>query len=96
MVLFIKQPLSYSILNRFHDNIRDALWENVFERVLQLLPLNFLGDSTLELMFTSLIQKATLCLIHLHGFHLLLLLSLLLFIETTSFILTNLIERSIP
>ena len=57
------------------DHLRDVPWEDIFNSVLLLLPVNFVSRFRLELMYTSLIVSIRSNLTHLHGFQQLVLLS---------------------
>ena len=59
-----------------HDHLRDVPWQDIFiPSVLLLLLKNFVSGFRLELMYISFIENIRSCLIHLHSFQLLVLLS---------------------
>ena len=52
------------------DQLRDVLWEAIFQLVLLLLLVDFESEFMFELMYTSLIVSIRSCLTHLHAFQL--------------------------
>ena len=64
----------FVLIGTILDHLTDVSRENIVKLGLQLLPLNFMSDSRLELMFVFLIVNIGSSFNHLYGFQLLVLL----------------------
>ena len=80
----------FVLIGTILDHLTDVSRENIVKLGLQLLPLNFMSDSRLELMFVFLIVNIGSSFNYLYGFQLLVLLPQL--IKITSFTSINKID----